>query len=337
MADHSRAPEQLNFNGDLVNNWKLWKQKFELYLTASGKEKKEDNVKIAILLNLLGDEGIKIYNTFEYGETEDKEKLSVVLAKFNSYCNPTKNLVYEHFKFFKREQLPGETIDQFVTALRQLASTCEFKEKDVLIRDRIVLGVRDARIQEKLLQNANIQLNETIDISRSMEASVLTQKEISKEAVSVDAVKRFGGSSNQWPRSKSGPVPAASQSQKTGNSPGPSFGNYINCNKCGLRHLSNKCPAYNRQCSLCKRTGHYRKFCKNKNNVHEVVEDDCEEVNDSDSDKIVWTITTTGISAIDWLENIKIGNVSVKFKVDTGSQVNTLNTTDLKRLKIAES
>nr|CAI5822632.1 unnamed protein product [Callosobruchus analis] len=190
MADQARAPDILSFSGDLASNWKLWRQKFDLYLIASGKSSKTDPVKIAILLNLLGDEGIRIYNTFEYAENEDKEKLSVVLEKFETHCSPTKNLVYEHFKFFKREQLPGETVDQFVTALRQLASTCDFKEKDILIRDRIVLGVKDPRIQEKLLQYPNLELGDAVNISRSMETSVVTQREISKDSATVSEVRR---------------------------------------------------------------------------------------------------------------------------------------------------
>ncbi|KAJ8970287.1 hypothetical protein NQ317_007601 [Molorchus minor] len=197
MAEQSRAPEALTFQGNNIsNNWRLWKQKYELYLLASGKSSKGDDVKIAILLNLLGDEGIQIYNTFEYEEGEDKTKLAVVLNKFGQYCNPLKNLVYEHFKFFKRDQLPSESIDQFVTALHQLASTCEFKEKDVLMRDRIVLGVRDPRIQEKLLQSADLKLNEAIDICRSMESSVATQKEITNQSVSVSATNRYSSKNN---------------------------------------------------------------------------------------------------------------------------------------------
>ncbi|KAK4884780.1 hypothetical protein RN001_001051 [Aquatica leii] len=43
--------------------------------------------------------------------------------------SPLTNIVYEHFKFFKRDQLPNETIDQFITTLKQLPTTCEFKEK----------------------------------------------------------------------------------------------------------------------------------------------------------------------------------------------------------------
>ncbi|KAG5886135.1 hypothetical protein JTB14_009234 [Gonioctena quinquepunctata] len=171
----------MDFKGNISSNWKLWKQKFHFYLLATGKNQKANDVKIALLLNFLGNEGITIYNTFEYETDEDKNHLETILKKFDSYCNPIKNLVYEHYKFFKRDQILGETVDQFLTALRQLASTCEFKEKDTLIRDRLVLGIRDKRIQEKLLQHSDLKLPDAINICRSMENSAITQKEISKE------------------------------------------------------------------------------------------------------------------------------------------------------------
>ncbi|KAJ8972329.1 hypothetical protein NQ317_005911 [Molorchus minor] len=122
MTEQSRAPEALTFQGNISNNWRLWKQKYELYLLASGKSSKGDDVKIAMLLNLLGDEGIQIYNTFEYEEGEDKKKLAVVLNKFGQYCNPLKNLVYEHFKFFKRDQLSSESIDQLKIIVSKMTS-----------------------------------------------------------------------------------------------------------------------------------------------------------------------------------------------------------------------
>nr|CAI5841731.1 unnamed protein product [Callosobruchus analis] len=205
MAEQMRPPEEMQFKGDIANNWKLWKQKFNLYLLATGKTNKPDDVKIAILLNLLGDEGLHIFNTLEFdGEGDSANSIETVLKKFDEYCSPVKNAVYEHFKFFKRDQHLGETIDQFVTALKQLSATCEFKElKDTLIRDRLVLGVRDSRIQEKLLQHADLKLSDAIQICRAMESSAVTQEKISNQIASVctlnsNTSRRYRGETEEF-------------------------------------------------------------------------------------------------------------------------------------------
>lgn len=169
---HVHVPERMHFKGDIPANWKLWKQKFNLYLLVSGKKEKAGKVKIAVLLNILGNDGIQIYNTFEWSETEDKNSLDLVLAKFDAYCicNSIKNVVFEHYKFFKRDQMSGETIDEFITALKHLATTCPFKDlQDTLIRDRLVLRVRDSRIQKKLLQNPDLKLSDSVQICRAKE------------------------------------------------------------------------------------------------------------------------------------------------------------------------
>ncbi|CAG9831128.1 unnamed protein product [Diabrotica balteata] len=188
MTDTCKGLEPFSFQGNNISHeWKFWKQKFQLFLTAFGKSEKPDHIKIGILVNQLGDEGLKIFNTFEYENVGDDQKYNVVLCKFDTYCSPLKNLFFEHFKFFKRDKLQNESIDQFVTALKQLASTCEFTKKDTLILDRIVLGTHDLQIQEKLLQCSDLKLAQAIDICRAMENSAVTQREISKESESISS------------------------------------------------------------------------------------------------------------------------------------------------------
>ncbi|KAK9746914.1 hypothetical protein QE152_g5742 [Popillia japonica] len=88
--------------------------------------------------------------------------------------------------------MTGETFDQFVTALKQLANSCEFKERDTMILDRIVIGIIDTKMQEKLLQEPKLSLDQAISICRAMESSSVQQKEITREVktnlVTVDAI-----------------------------------------------------------------------------------------------------------------------------------------------------
>ena len=45
----------------------------------------------------------------------------------------------------------GEPDEQFINDLHRLAETCQFKSlKDELICDRIVVGIRDAKLSENL-------------------------------------------------------------------------------------------------------------------------------------------------------------------------------------------
>ena len=66
-------------------------------------------------------------------------------------------MIIEHTKFNKRSQLPDEPVEQFITSLYKLAADCNFGElKDRLIRDRIVVRIRDASLSERLYVNGSV-------------------------------------------------------------------------------------------------------------------------------------------------------------------------------------
>lgn len=57
---------------------------------------------------------------------DDRKKIDLILGALQRHFEPTRNVVYERFKFNTCEQSQGETVAQYITKLRQLASTCEF-------------------------------------------------------------------------------------------------------------------------------------------------------------------------------------------------------------------
>ncbi|GFU78977.1 transposon Ty3-G Gag-Pol polyprotein [Trichonephila clavipes] len=92
-----RPPAPLQFSlGSVEEKWRKWRQELKNYLLATEKDDRTDKVKIAILLNLLGSEGLEIYNTFKL---ESKANFSEVFQNFEEYCSPRQNVVYERYKF----------------------------------------------------------------------------------------------------------------------------------------------------------------------------------------------------------------------------------------------
>ena len=73
------------------------------------------------------------------------------MSKFDEYFNVRRNVIFERARFNRRNQLPGETIEQYITVLYTLIETCEYGElKEELLRDRIVVGIRDMALSERL-------------------------------------------------------------------------------------------------------------------------------------------------------------------------------------------
>ncbi len=65
-----------------------------------------------------------------------------------------------------------ETVLQYIAALRDLATTCEFAETlDDMLRDQLVENVTNPRIRERLLVEARLTLETAITIATQLDAA----------------------------------------------------------------------------------------------------------------------------------------------------------------------
>ena len=175
MAESIAQPNALDLTGNVAENWRYFKQEFELYLVAAGLDTKPDKQKVALLLHVAMKPAIDVYNTFTFAGAEDTTYASV-LHKFDAYCNPKTNETYERYIFYMRNQQQRETVEQFVTDLKLKAKTCAFGDmSDSMIRDRIVLGIASQRVRERLLREDNLNLANAVKICQAAEA---TQRQI---------------------------------------------------------------------------------------------------------------------------------------------------------------
>ncbi|GFS39104.1 transposon Tf2-9 polyprotein [Nephila pilipes] len=87
--------------------------------------------------------------------------------------------------------LDGQIIESYVAHLKTLASSCEFAaQENGLIRDRIVQGIKDRGLQERLLRESNLGLEKAIEIVRAAEASREQIHNMKYETATVNFVKK---------------------------------------------------------------------------------------------------------------------------------------------------
>ena len=192
----------------------------------------------------------------------------LIKAKFEAHFVKKRNVVFERAKFNLRKQEEGEAIDTFITSLYQLSEHCAYGDlRDDLIRDRIVIGVRDKKLSMKLQR---LTLEKAITAARQQEyvkqEQALLKQDSGITGESVDLLQ-----SNR-PRFKK-----AYNDKKVGrpiatNPAGPK------CTRCskGPPHPKHSCPAITATCHRCQKVGHYQEFCRTK-----LVAEVC---SDSDSD-----------------------------------------------------
>lgn len=252
-----RLPDPLKLDGNVAENWRVFKQNFDVFAIAKELDEKAEPVKIATFLNACGPEAIETFNTFELTDDQKKSYDEVVKA-FKGYCEPKKNEAYEAFKFNSRNQAEGETFDNFLLDLKKLVKNCGYTDKNRMIRDRIVSGISDERLRRKLLETSDLTMDKSIEMARTSELTKKHANEMQKHATTHTSVDAVGRQSNQ--RNK--------QSARSGNvNKDKKFGesnnaqNKINCKFCKSMHIYGRCPAFGKKCNNCGRMNHFSVAC----------------------------------------------------------------------------
>ena len=118
------------------------------------------------VVTVIGEDGREVYSTFrDWAQDGDDRRILPVLRKFAEYCQPRKNVPFERYKFNKRTQESGESYEQYKTTLRKLSEACEFDTitPNEILRDRLIFGIHDTMVRERLLRETNLTLMKTDD------------------------------------------------------------------------------------------------------------------------------------------------------------------------------
>lgn len=90
-----------------------------------------------------------------------------MLGKFDAHFVPKHNVIHQHACFHKWTQRAGEPVEAFVWSLYELVQHCEFgNSKDEQIRDRIVIGITDKEVLQKLQLEADLTLERAIQLAQ---------------------------------------------------------------------------------------------------------------------------------------------------------------------------
>ena len=315
-------------------NWKKFKRLWTNYEVASRLNTQSGDLRTATLLTCIGPDVLEIYDGLPFANTEEKTQIDKVVELLDAYFIGETNEIYEAYLFNQRVQETGESFDSFLTALRSLAKTCNFGSmQDRMIRDRVVVGVRDKSTRKKLLAENKLTLNKCIDICRASETTSKQLTEMS-QAEEVSAITTGNPKWKTDARSKSGRKTGKGQLPTTSKQPGQ-----IKCKFCHRTHARKKelCPAWQQKCGNCGQMNHFSVACNSqkantqpskKSAVHNL-EQQCPDFSEEDSDDYLFTVES--VSAVHTKDspkkifaNMQLRDETVKFQLDCGATVNIL-------------
>ncbi|CAB3985329.1 Hypothetical predicted protein [Paramuricea clavata] len=319
IMEHMKPMGPLKMDGNVAENWRKWRQRWNLYAKASGAERKDEEIQCAIFLHTIGEEALEIYDTFTFTETE-QDKIEPLIQKFESYCTPRKNTTYERYIFNTCVQ-NGRKLDAFILDLRNKAKTCEFESlQDSLIKDRIVCGIDSNSIRERLLRDNDLTLEKAISIVRAAETSKTQVQKLNNPSLEVESIhKNFERTSHR-------------KYQREETKPSRNVGKTQSCSRCGSNHAPKQCPAFGQTCHKCHGNNHFAKMCRSKNlntqmsetRVHEVRKEKTTDNSSTEEDELFIAEIATTTAKIVLITNLKVNGKNVNFKIDTGAQCNVL-------------
>jgi hypothetical protein len=320
MAVHGITPPK--FAPDA--NWKDFKEEFGIYLVASGQEKADDVQKISLLVYQMGKQYVKVFkNELPFENENERKTLKTVLQKFDAYFEPKKLLKAHITKFQARKQLPNETITEYITALRDLAKLCEFKDQeDNMLSVQISNGVSNQALRKKLWED-DLTLNQILEKCQTFElreSSAKLYAEAEQKTKDVNAVhfsrgrgsSRFRGNRarsrapNRGSTRKTESTATAASEQHSSQSASRGRGRIAStrgrqqhsasdCGRCGRSHHPRRCPAYYKTCRSCGTQGHFDYMCRNRS-VNTVSHD--EYVHDASVPEYEYEFVTNDFNAL---------------------------------------
>lgn len=308
MTEHSHSsafqvtpPDTFTFSTPVL--WSKWMQRFERFRSASGLNKKLDEDQVNALIYFMGDKAEDIFTSFNLSE-DDKKKYDVVMQRFTDHFIVKRNTIFERAQFNQRIQKEGEAVNDFITALYSLAEHCDYGTlHDELLRDRIVVGIRDKNLSEKLQMDSELTLSKAIEKVRLSESVKKQQEILTCNKSSIQAVSNVNKpkvhSDSYFPKPKG-------QGNKVfhKNSEKPKITEH--CKWCGKeQHARKNCPAKDAKCIKCSKIGHFARVCLQKQRKSDI--------------SFLGTIRETSNTTLEWKVPVKYKNEVISFKIDSGA------------------
>ena len=184
-----------------------------------------------------------------------------------------------------------------------------------MLRDRLVCGIRNDRIQQKLLAESDLTFDSAVKLASAIERAEQNLKDLHTEGVSDVNIVSQSSSTRRQPR----------------------------CYRCGkANHHPNNCRFKNADCFTCSKKGRklqmFGNNVTNKSDTPNIVQNDAVDLkDDADTDDgLVYAIYTISHKRVQPLQVIlKLNGVSIKMEIDTGASLSIINssTFDVLRTK----
>ena len=317
-------------DGEKLNlgiRWKKYLTKFEKFLVVMNIS--EDKRKVAMLLHFGGDYIQDIIDN----AVPKVEGYDATVEYLNKHLNPKTSDTFEIYKFQKAIRDRDETIQQFCNRPRSIANRCNFENEDKHIKTQLILGTHSQKLRKFCFTNPAVSLKEVVNRGKLFE-EVDKQTGVVEDSKGIKEIKNLE-KNEQLLQIRLKSLQEQIIELKSNQKSTPKIQEYINrrtvqkyCFKCGRSrpHRNGECSAKGKICTKCGKPNHFPRVCKSININVVNYEDDStlEYINGCDIPSSKTSMQNSKVQLQNFIANITIDNVKVRFLIDTGSSANIL-------------
>ena len=142
----------------------------------------------AILLSVCGPATYRLIRNLVSPKKPTEFKIDELIDIVRKHHDPKPSAIVQRFRFNSRNRHTGESIAAYVAQLRQLAEHCEYGTTlNDMLRDRLVCGVDDLRIQRHLLAEPQLTFDKAFEIAMASESAEKNVKDLQSGAQLSDS------------------------------------------------------------------------------------------------------------------------------------------------------
>ena len=226
------------------DDWSLYTERLGQFFVAN--DIADDKKKVAVLLTVVGTRAYELLHSLLAPTLPSEKNYDELVKALQEHLNPKPLVIAERFRFHHRNQQEGETVAQYMAALRKHSERCDFGDYlEQALRDRLVCGLRSEIVQRRLLSEKDLTLQKAYDLAHSLETASRRASELQASAKATTQV------------SKDIQRVAPGRPTNAGVSP-PQC-----CYRCGKAgHHPDKCHYRLQKCRGCGKRGHIVRMCK---------------------------------------------------------------------------
>ncbi|XP_058049000.1 uncharacterized protein K02A2.6-like, partial [Ahaetulla prasina] len=237
--------------------WGIYMTRFESFLEANELQGVSDNRKRAYFLSHCGSAVIAVAEALAEPTPLQSVSWQTLQSLLKNHFAPAPSKYVRRYEFGERRQQEGESISDYMAALRQASKHCEYRDLDEELLEQLIRGVRDIRLRRRLLAKSNLTLANALDEARAHEMSThaadTLQKRLSPMAGAKPSSVHHEGTYRESTSEEEEDVHYTGKSTRE---------DPEECGSCGGRHQRQRCKFRDAICRRCERKGHLAQVCR---------------------------------------------------------------------------